>query len=56
MLSMLVISVTGELMKMRISLLFYSFIFMALLQIATAVMMFKTMVQEVNEEKHLKTI
>ena len=29
---------------------------MALLQIATAVMMFKRMVQEVNEEKHLKTI
>ena len=29
---------------------------MALLQIATAVLMFKRMVKEVKEEKHLKTI
>ena len=56
MISALLISLSGELMKMDISLLFYSFIIMALLQIATAVLMFKRMVKEVKEEKHLKTI
>jgi hypothetical protein len=44
-LSSLLISLTGELMRMDISFLFDSFIVMSLLQIITAAMMFKRMVR-----------
>lgn len=54
--SALMISLTGKLMKMDISFMFYSLIFMTLLQIITAAFMFKTMLEEAKEEKHIKTI